>query len=179
MITIVIDTETTGLDREKSKIIEIAAVACTKGEILGLFSSLVHTDDLKGAEKALEVNKIRREEIALAPHKEGVIDLFWSFVKAYSAMGEVELTAYNAPFDHAMLNSNGFLRGHALFPWGRDIKEMAKEILSKTFKPGLGRWPSLIDAAALLGIPYDNPHRAMSDALTAAMVLMTLRGGHK
>lgn len=164
---IVIDTETTGLDTTKCKIIEIGAVVVREGRIIASFSSLVK-NDLAGAEMALRVNGIDPDDVAIAPSPEAVAKMFLDFMAMFAPF---KVTAFNIPFDRGMLESNwAFFVGNGA--WAEDVKTMAARLLKRPAKAG-PHWPRLMVAAKMLGVD-PGTHRALDDAMAAAEVMIEL-----
>jgi len=91
---VVFDLETTGLDEDSDRIIEIGAARVRSGRIVATFSELVRADVPNGAEN---VNHITPAMLRKARPIEKVLPDFLAFV------GFAPLAAHNARFDHAFL----------------------------------------------------------------------------
>jgi len=76
---ICLDCEFTGLDVEKDRIIEVAAVRFTFSEILGSFDELVKPD-CQISEEALAIHHISAEMVANKPPIEAILSDFLAFV---------------------------------------------------------------------------------------------------
>lgn len=162
---LIVDTETTGLLEEWSRIVEVAAVVVdTDGRAVGGFTSMVRPDVLdQRADAGLAINHISREDIAAAPSTAEVAEALAAWLQRLN-MPNLRTTAYNAPFDKAHCARAGF----ALPPWDTCVMQAArKHFKAKSLK--------LRDAAERCGIqPFLPAHRALSDAQTAAAVAVEI-----
>lgn len=164
---IVLDTETTGFPSDRwSRVIEIAAVRLDEyGEIVNSFSRVVRPDILDGrADKALEINRISREEIAAADPTEQVAEAFEAWA------GDYWTTAYNVAWASCVMERAMADMGPAgvLRDANRNHPRYSPD------RPWL--WPSLKAAAEFYQVPQTEPaHRATSDALTAAHIACMIR----
>ncbi|MDR1587901.1 MAG: 3'-5' exonuclease [Treponema sp.] len=149
------DTETTGLDPEKDRIVEFGAVKFDRNGPITRFSALVDPGVPMPAE-ASRVNNITDAMLAGKPPVEAVMPDFLRLIE-----GTI-IIAHNAAFDCGFINqtlariSGGLSRGLS----NRSADTLS---LAKRFFPGLGRY-NLQDLAAGLGIRAADAHRAMDDA---------------
>ena len=154
---VAIDLETTGLDPEKDKIIEVGAVKFTGDQELGRFSSLVNPGR-RLSEFITSLTGISQGDVDAAPR--------WNSVSPDLAqfLGESPIVAHNASFDA------GFLRANGVYPRGPvfDTLDLAWVVLPSEPSYGLGRLAQQISAA------HDTPHRALSDALVTRDLFLYL-----
>ncbi|MGX5203465.1 UvrD-helicase domain-containing protein [Aliikangiella sp. IMCC44632] len=101
---VIFDTETTGVDFDTSKIIQIAAIRVRAGQVLEVFDHYVdikleQADEslVQAYEQSFEIHKITREQISSGESELAVLTKFFDFV------GESPLIAHNINFDNTML----------------------------------------------------------------------------
>jgi DNA polymerase III subunit epsilon len=169
---VALDTETTGLG-SSARVIEVAVVTFEGGEPVGAWSRLLYPENVdwenEGVKKALEVNRITREQLQGQPTFEEILpDLL------------VELShdvyvAHNATFDMRMLNAElQRVSRPALSP---RLTICTKNLASHLNKTTEGN--RLQDVAPRWGIKQASAHRAVVDALVCGQVLAAMaRGGH-
>jgi DNA polymerase-3 subunit epsilon len=188
------DLETTGLDPQKDRIVEIGAVRFDRRGIAARFSTLINPG-IPMPPGAGQVNNITDEMLSGRPSLDAVFPDFVRFIA-----GTI-LVAHNAPFDCGFVNAGlkerfekakkaaagagqGSLlenldesRGDALAwapPWPAlpnavaDTLAMAKEAL-----PGLPSY-KLQTLAAALHVPAIDAHRAEDDARVCMEVFIKL-----
>ena len=149
----VVDVETTGLDKNRNRIIEIAAVKVVNGEVCGTFSSLIFPEK-NLPKKIVELTSITTEDLRYAPPEEEVIGEFKRFV------GENTLLAHNADFDMGFIGKAFERCGMSCNFNYLDTLSLARENL-----PGLPNYKlsTLIDLYSLAD--GEQTHRALDDAL--------------
>ena len=150
------DLETTGVNRQSDRIIEIGAVKFIGSQTLGEFVELVNpgiaippvATDISGITDAMVRNK---------PQIGEVIGSFLSFI------GNSVLIAHNANFDL------GFLRG--VMPADSQLDNLIIDTLqlSRNAYPGQQSY-SLQNLVAMLKLPTNNAHRALDDAIQCMRV---------
>ena len=103
------DLETTGTDKNKHAIIQIACMVTQGKEVLGTFESKIHP--LQGKiidDKALEINGITRDEINMFPKPEEVWKDFRCFCSCHGIAGsKIDRfipAGYNVAFDLDFFN---------------------------------------------------------------------------
>lgn len=156
---VVFDLETTGLNKETDKIIEIGAVKVKNGAITDRFSAFVNPK-VKLSDKIIELTGITDDMLYNQPDENEVLPKFLDF------FGNSVLVAHNANFDV------GFVR-----QWARKNKiEISNSVLdtvelSKVLFPELSRY-KLDTVAKHLGISLENHHRAVDDAFCTAEIFI-------
>jgi DNA polymerase-3 subunit epsilon len=152
------DTETTGLDNRRDRIVEIGAVKFNRQGELERYCSLVDPGIPMPA-GAGKVNNITDAMLSGQPSIQEALPAFLRF-----AAGTTML-AHNAPFDCGFVNSSlsrlyddGYVDSPCLSNRVADTLIMARRLL-----PGRGRY-NLQDIAASLDIRAESAHRALDDA---------------
>jgi len=170
MDVVVIDTETTSQYPERAKILEVAAVIVRNGIIEDRFYNSLSNPGLEhlvGAEGALAVNGLKKEEIAAAPEEKLVREHFSRFI----ADAKLPITSFNVHYDKVVLNTNDWATLD--FEWGECIMLAAQGIMGKAgalpFRKGNYKYPNLNEAGSFFGAGAGS-HRAIEDARTAARV---------
>lgn len=160
---IILDTETTGLDHKTEKLIEIAAVKMTNGEIVETFSSLVNPQKPIRHSSFL-IHNISEEMVQDAPPIEDVLPSFLEFV------GEHAYVAHNAIFDYSFINeATKAVYGKRFLNNRIDTFEMYRAVFPDEASHGLN---SLLRR---FGYDEDVLHRALDDAMCLAKVYPPLR----
>lgn len=164
-----IDTETTGRDATKDRIIEIGVVLGRGGEVVARFSKLINPGCPIPAESSA-VHGIKDADVAGMPSFAEIAAELVAF------LGDAIPAAYNAAFDRgfvlAELERAG-VRPDAPPPAMRrevdwiDPLAFARELYKDEQSRALG------DMAKRLGIDLQNAHRATDDAEAALHILYT------
>lgn len=161
---VVLDTETTGLDAARDRVIEIAAVRLDAGagENRETFSRLVNPGVAIPA-ASVDVHGISDADVAAA-------EAFDAAMPAFAAWtGEAVVVGYAIGFDLAVLQAEHERHG---LPWSAprslDVRHLAQLVA-----PALPD-PSLDTVAAWLGIAVADRHRALGDAKAAAAIFQAL-----
>ena len=144
---VALDLETTGLNAERDKIIEVGAVKFRGDEILDTFTSLVNPrrrlDDF-----IVRLTGIEQREVDRAPEFGAVRRSFAEFV------GQSPVVGHNLQFDLGFLANHGLdLRNPRCDTWD----------LAFVLYPSLPEY-SLERLADRFGVPNTNAHRALADA---------------
>lgn len=153
---VVLDLETTGLDFENDRIIEIGAVKVCGSEVIDNFSSLVNTTRVL-TPFIQKLTGIKPQEVAEAPPFSVAGALFAKFV------GDSPVVGHNVSFDITFLAKAGIQFSSPVF----DTRELAAMLLPN------GNY-SLGILAQSLGIPEWKAHRALDDAQATHLVLDSL-----
>lgn len=169
----VVDCETTGVDHEQHRIIEVAAVRFERGQPVRSYSSLV-SSVTEVSEEITGITGIRSSDLIGAPPFYLVVPHLYSL-----AHGSC-VAAYNADFDQKFflmeLQRSGLDLSGPLFDsdaawldplvWVRHFERYAK---------GKGRH-KLAAVCERRGVALDGAHRAAADAEAAGRVLYTFTG---
>ncbi len=157
------DLETTGLNREKDKIVEIGAIAFDCLGVIARFNSLVNPGIPMPA-AASAINGITDDMLADKPDIATVLQDFLRFI------GSSTLVAHNATFDLSFVNSNlAALYEHSMLEeWQPPFPKLPNRIVD-TQSLAKERFPNrpnykLQNLASWLDITAINAHRAEDDA---------------
>lgn len=173
MSIMVVDIETTGLDPERHRIVEVAVVGLADRHCCA-WSSLVRQDGGEVDCQALAVNGLTLESLQQAPDEASVIrrvaeTLTGNYPPAFKQIrtgpGTI-LAAHHIPFDLAFLNAA--FRRHGLPEWRGDF--ICTRSLAALTMPELPD-RRLGTVAAALGITPGRGHRALEDAQVTAQIL--------
>ncbi|HEX6487661.1 MAG TPA: helicase C-terminal domain-containing protein [Candidatus Dormibacteraeota bacterium] len=156
---IALDLETTGLDSERDRVIEVGAVAFRVDEVLGTLERLADPGR-SVPETVLRLTGIDPAELRGATPSDSALEELMEF-----AAGR-QLVGHGADLDVA------FLRGSGLWEEGRqllDTLHLARILLPQSSSHSL---PAL---ATELGLDQPRPHRALDDADATRQLLLRLR----
>lgn len=157
---VVIDTETTGLDPEFHRVVEVAAVLVVGGKITAAWTSYINPlRDIPAVTSA--VHGLVNEDVIDAPTLTEALPRLNAFI----AEADV-LVAHNAPFDLSMLP------GLATKPW-LDTLRLSQHLYPdlESHKNGALRYELGLKCPEAAGMPA---HRALSDAYVTARLLIHL-----
>ena len=162
-IEIVLDTETTGLDYTRERIIEFAAVRLENGKIKDKFETLINPQQhIRKASMA--VHHITEEMVADAPTEEEILPKILEFI------GDYPIVAHNAIFDFSFLNeAKKRVMGEDLRNPRIDTQVMFKEIAPDLESPGLEALTNRFN------VELNNHHRAMADTMGLALAYPKLK----
>ncbi len=153
------DIETTGLNRQSDRIIEIGAVVLRDGEVCERFNTFADPGRPLPPE-IVELTGITDRMLEGAPSQAEAIDAFLNF-----AAGR-PLAAHNAEFDTGFISRGCERMGKRLDnPWIDSL------ILAQNLLPDLGKY-KLDIVASRLNLPAFNHHRASDDAATVGYMLI-------
>ncbi len=145
----VFDFETTGLNAEKDRVIEMAAIRIANGQVVGEFSTLVQYDGVL-APKITEITGIHDAELKHGFDEVTAFKIFNRFI------GNSVIVAHNAAFDL------GFLHHSLLRLAKRSFNNSFIDTLTisreRTFFPY-----KLVDLCGRYNIELIGAHRALSD----------------
>jgi DNA polymerase-3 subunit epsilon len=156
------DIETTGLDAQKDRIVELGAVKCDKRGPISRFNVLINPG-IPMPPEAGRVNNITDEMLAGQPSIEKVFPDFLRLIR------DSVVIAHNAPFDCGFINqklkdSDGQADGGWVPPFPALPNKIADTlVLSRRVFPGRASY-KLQELAAFLQISAVNAHRAEDDA---------------
>ncbi len=159
---IAFDFETTGLDAENDRVIEIAAIRFVDGQAADKFVTLVNPGRAISPEIA-DITGINDEMVKDSPTEEKIVDEFIDF------LGNEPLVAHNIPFDIAFLRAlrNRFGKeqvDHDLY----DTLQLSRVFLY--FRPA----HNLGSAAEFFGYDAEGSHRAEQDTINCGNVFLHL-----
>lgn len=163
IIEIVLDTETTGLDYTKEKIIEFAAVRLENGKIKDTYQTLINPEQ-HIRKSSIAIHGITEDMVADAPTESEVLEEILNFI------GDAPIVAHNAIFDYSFLNEASKRVLKKRFENERiDSQQMFKEIAPELESHGLA---ALTDK---FHVNLENHHRAMADAMGLALAYPKLK----
>ena len=163
---IAIDTETTGLNDKRDRVIELAAVIFEKGKPQNEFSTLVKSP-VPISSSARKVNHISDDMLVSAPSEPEAFQAFIRFI-GDAMQGKTLLVAHHAVFDISFLR-RAFLR----LGIEADLRYMDTLAESRTNIEGLRSY-KLSSVASHLRIKRNGAHRALADAFTCGMIMCRL-----
>ena len=162
-IEIVLDTETTGLDYTRERIIEFAAVRLENGKIKDEFQTLINPNQ-HIRKSSMAVHHITEEMVADAPTEEEVLPKILEFI------GDYPIVAHNAIFDFSFLNeAKKRVMGEELKNPRIDTQIMFKEIAPDLESHGLEALTNRFN------VELNNHHRAMADTMGLALAYPKLK----
>lgn len=163
VIEIVLDTETTGLDYTKEKIIEFAAVRLENGKIKDTFSTLINPEQ-HIRKSSIAIHGITQDMVADAPTEAEILPKIREFI------GEYPIVAHNAIFDHSFLNEAYKRVFREKFTNEKiDSQQMFKEIFPDLESHGL------VALTEKFHVTMENHHRAMDDTMGLALAYPKLK----
>ncbi len=156
------DFETTGLDPNNDRIIEIAAIRFENGEIVDRFVSLVNPGtDIPNL--ITEITGISNSMVYKSPKEAEIIDDFLSF------LGESPLVAHNIRFDESFLSRLCLRHGKEENNFKKyDTLQLARSLL---FEQPVFNLTALSD---FYGLSSDNAHRAENDTENTGFIFLEL-----
>jgi DNA polymerase-3 subunit epsilon len=153
----VLDFETTGLDCENDRVIEMAAVRCFNGQIVSEFSTLVKFDG-ELSPKITEITGIQKSDL------EDALDEDTAFRVLNRFIGNSIIVAHNAGFDM------GFLHHSLMRLAGRSFENDFIDTL--TIARSRFSYPhTLTEMCNKLDIELNGAHRALNDVIGCFEVL--------
>mgnify|MGYP004543848885 CR=1 FL=1 len=159
---VILDTETTGLNKQTDKIIEIAMIKVQNGEIADQYQTLVNPDYAVWPNAQLAVmNDITNDELKAAP----IIDDIISDVMAFK--GDLPFVGHNANFDISFIERELSKRRQAAEIDYYDTISIAKDAI-----PGLRSY-KLSALMEYLGHNEPQKHRALDDAKETLFLLQS------
>ena len=167
---LVVDLETTGLDPLRDRIIEIAAVRLRNGHLAEHWSTLVNPG-----------RAIPREVSDLTGFTDSTVAGAPTFGEVLGGLREIStgaavLIGHHVEFDATFLSAETarLAQRDPHLPL-LEAPRLCTAAAARALVPreALGRY-TLGNLAAHFAIPHDNPHRASSDALATARLLLAL-----
>ena len=170
-ISILFDTETTGLDPlTGDRIIEIAAIELVRDLPTGkVFHRLVDPErDIP--EEASRIHGISRSDLIGKPRFAEIVDDFLAFI------GDAPLVAHNAPFDFGFLNAELSRLSLPPVDMARMIDTLA---LAKARFPGMTNSLNALCTRFAIDLSERTTHNALLDCRLLADVYVELTGGRQ
>lgn len=171
MRSVLLDTETTGLDPAAGhRVIEIAAIELRNDLPSGRFYHQVLDPGRPVPAEASAIHGFHDADLAGKPTFTDIMEGFLGF------LGEGSIIAHNAPFDFGFLDAELVLAGGAPLDRGRMIDTLA---LAKRRFPGL---PNNLDALCrrfAIDLSERTSHNALLDCRLLAGVYLELTGGRQ
>ena len=156
---VVFDLETTGLNREYNRIIEIGAVKIKNGEIIDKFSTFINPHE-KLKQEIIDLTKITDDMLLDAPEESEMLPKFFEFFK------DCVLVAHNAKFDVGFIKKWAERNNRALNNTVLDTVGLSRAIFTDMTKHTLNV------IAKKLGVSLENHHRAVDDAKATADIFI-------
>lgn len=161
---IVVDTETTGHSPLQNRMMDIAAVVVSDGDIQDEFHSLINPHQYIPAFIS-QMTKITNEAVSFAPEEREVIPQFDKIFKRENAI----FVAHNANFDYSFIvEAYKRVNFDEFNPPILDTLKIARRIFPENQKKGVS------SLASLFGIKIRNRHSAFGDAKATAKILIYL-----
>ncbi len=155
---VVLDFETTGLNTQKDRIIEIGAVRLENGAVTADYSSFVQPDRLLPA-KITELTGITDMMLKNAPRAADALPELMDFI------GDCPIAAHNAAFDLAVLASELKRLGRTCGNVGVDTLTLSRKLYPDMKSHRLGA------VCKRLSVSLKGAHRAVNDAAATAQCL--------
>ncbi len=163
IVEIVLDTETTGLDYTKERIIEFAAVRLENGKVKDTYQTLINPEQ-HIRKSSIAIHGITEDMVADAPKENEVLGDILEFI------GDAPIVAHNAIFDYSFLNEACKRVFKKKFENERiDSQQMFKEICPDLESHGLAALTEKFH------VELENHHRAMADAMGLALAYPKLK----
>ena len=155
-IEIVLDTETTGLDYTKERMVEFAAVRLENGKIKDEFQTLINPQQ-HIRKSSIAIHGITPDMVTDAPTEEEIMPKILEFI------GDYPIVAHNAIFDYTFLNEASLrTTGEELTNARIDSQQMFKEVYPDLESHGLEALTKKFN------VDLTNHHRAMADTMGLA-----------
>jgi len=162
-IEIVLDTETTGLDYTRERLVEFAAVRLENGKITDEFQTLINPEQ-HIRKSSMSIHGITQEMVEDAPTEAEILPKILEFI------GDYPIVAHNAIFDYSFLNEAKLrVMGEKLENPRIDTQLMFREIAPELESHGLEALTQRFN------VELNNHHRAMADAMGLALAYPKLK----
>lgn len=163
IIEIVLDTETTGLDFTKEKMVEFAAVRLENGKIKDEFQTLINPQQ-HIRKSSMAIHGITPEMVEDAPTEAEAMPEILEFI------GDYPIVAHNAIFDFTFINeASKRVFGKEITNARIDTQQMFKEVYPDLESHGLEALTEKFK------VPLTNHHRAMADTMGLALAYPKLK----
>ena len=162
-IEIVLDTETTGLDFTRERLVEFAAVRLENGKIVDEYQTLINPQQ-HIRKSSIAIHGITQEMVEDAPTEEEAMPKILEFI------GDYPIVAHNAIFDYSFLNEAKLrTTGEKMENPRIDTQVMFREIAPDLESHGLEALTQRFN------VELKNHHRAMADTMGLAMAYPKLK----
>lgn len=163
VVEIVLDTETTGLDYTREKMVEFAAVRLENGKITDEFQTLINPEQ-HIRKSSIAIHGITQDMVQDAPTEAEIMPKILEFI------GDYPIVAHNAIFDYSFLNEAKLrVTGQKLENARIDTQVMFKEIAPELESHGLEALTERFN------VELNNHHRAMADTMGLALAYPKLK----
>ena len=163
VVEIVLDTETTGLDYTKERMVEFAGVRLENGKIKDEFQTLINPEQ-HIRKSSIAIHGITQDMVQDAPTEAEVMPKILEFI------GDYPIVAHNAIFDYNYLNEAcKRTTGNELQNERIDSQFMFKELYPELESCGLEALTKKFN------VQLTNHHRAMADAMSLAIAYPQLK----
>lgn len=167
IIEIVLDTETTGLDYTREKMVEFAAVRLENGKIKDKFQTLINPQQ-HIRKSSIAIHGITPEMVEDAPTEEEAMPKILEF------MGDYPMVAHNAIFDYSFINeASKRVFGKEITNERIDTQQMFKEVYPELEAHGLNALTEKFN------VELKDHHRAMGDTMGLALAYPALKKLYK
>lgn len=163
VIEIVLDTETTGLDYTRERMVEFAAVRLENGKIKDEFQTLINPEQ-HIRKSSIAIHGITQEMVADAPTESEIMPKILEFI------GDYPIVAHNAIFDYSFINEAAKrTTGKEISNERIDTQQMFKEIYPELEAHGLNALTEKFK------VELKDHHRAMGDTMGLALAYPKLK----
>lgn len=163
VIEIVLDTETTGLDYTREKMVEFAALRLENGKIKDEFQTLINPQQ-HIRKSSIAIHGITAEMVADAPTEAEVMPKILEFI------GDYPIVAHNAIFDYTFINeASKRVTGSEIKNERIDTQQMFKEVYPELDAHGLNALTEKFK------VELKDHHRAMGDTMGLALAYPKLK----
>ena len=163
VIEIVLDTETTGLDYTKEKMVEFAGIRLENGKVKDKFQTLINPKQ-HIRKSSIAIHGITQDMVEDAPTENDVMPKILEFI------GDYPIVAHNAIFDYTFLNEASLrVTGKGIENPRIDTQQMFKEVYPELDSHGLEALTNKFN------VELNNHHRAMADAMGLALAYPKLK----
>ena len=162
-IEIVLDTETTGLDYTREKLVEFAAVRLENGKIVDEYQTLINPEQ-HIRKSSIVIHGITPDMVEDAPTEAEAMPKILEFI------GDYPIVAHNAIFDYSFLNEAKIrVTGEKMENPRIDTQVMFREIAPELESHGLEALTQRFN------VELNNHHRAMADTMGLALAYPKLK----
>ena len=163
VIEIVLDTETTGLDYTREKMVEFAALRLENGKIKDEFQTLINPEQ-HSRKSRIAIHGITPDMVEDAPTEAEAMPKILEFI------GDYPIVAHNAIFDYTFINeASKRVFGKEISNERIDTQQMFKEVYPELDAHGLNALTEKFN------VELKDHHRAMGDTMGLALAYPKLK----